>query len=406
MDDKRLDLSTFTLRQLMELDGCTRCGECITWCPTFAEKNNDNITPLRKIERQRSFVRRQYGLWARLFGPQPIPDKEWEAFSAGVYDCTLCARCAVVCPVGIETRSLWLAMREQLAVAGHYPAPLDTMRHTVLNTHNMAGDDNANRLIWAENLEHVPEGLDRGAGAEMAYFVGCVGGLFPQAFSIPQSLTQILTHAGNRFTTLGGEEWCCGFPLLLAGFRQAVQPLVEHNVAAVRALGVRRLITTCPSCYHTWKHDYPRLLGEPLGFEILHATELLAEMIEKGQITLQAYPHPLTYHDPCDLGRTSGIYEAPRRIIRAIPGVQFTEMADHHERSLCCGGGGDVEMCDVELTAAVARRRLEQAAAIEARVIVSACQQCKRTLTTAARKARLRMNVLDITELVWQAMQP
>ncbi|MDH7490215.1 MAG: heterodisulfide reductase-related iron-sulfur binding cluster, partial [Anaerolineae bacterium] len=124
-----------------------------------------------------------------------------------------------------------------------------------------------------------------------------------------------------------------------------------------------------------------------------------------GALLLKPLDAKVTYHDPCDLGRTSGIYEAPRRVIRAIPGIALVEMEDHHERSLCCGGGGDAEMANAELTAAVAKRRLAQAQATGAEYLVSACQQCKRTLATAARREKVRIRTLDITELVWQAMQ-
>ena len=106
-----------------------------------------------------------------------------------------------------------------------------------------------------------------------------------------------------------------------------------------------------------------------------------------------------------DLGRTSGIYEPPRRIIEAIPGIQFEEMEDNREMSLCCGGGGDAEMADAELTAAVGKRRIEQAQATGAKVVVSACQQCSRTLAEAARTNRIRIRAMDITQVVWQAMR-
>jgi len=181
--------------------------------------------------------------------------------------------------------------------------------------------------------------------------------------------------------------------------------LARHNVEAVRAIGARRLVATCPSCYHTWAHEYPRMLDEPLGFEVYHSVELLDELIAEGKIKLHGFSQPITYHDPCDLGRTSGIFDAPRRVINAIPGIQFTEMEDHGELSLCCGGGGDVEMADASVTAAVSKRRIEQAQATGARVVVSACQQCNRTLAEAARKNKIRMRAMDITEVVWQAMQ-
>jgi Fe-S oxidoreductase len=259
--------------------------------------------------------------------------------------------------------------------------------------------------MWSENMERIPAGLDRKQGAETVYFTGCVGAMYPRVYAVPQSFVQILERTGQSFTTLGGNEWCCGFPLQIAGMGSQVLPLARHNVDAVRAIGARRLVTTCPSCYHTWAHDYPRLLGESLGFEVLHATQWLAALIDQGQIDLRGFPQPVTYHDPCDLGRTSRIYETPRRIIRAIPGIEFVEMQENREMALCCGGGGDAEIADAELTAAVGHRRIRQAQETGAKVVVSACQQCVRTLAEAARRDRIRVRVMDITEVVWRSMQ-
>ena len=390
----------YTPRQLIELDACTRCGECVVWCPTFAEKPElDAITPLRKIEAVRRFVRGEHGLRARLFGPRPPDPETLSTHSAGTYDCTLCGRCSVVCPVHIDTRSLWIGMREDLVRRGVYPEQMDRLREVVTTHYNISGDANDERLIWSQNLERVPEGV---AGekkrAEVVYFVGCVSSFYPQSYSVPQSLVEVLDRAGVDFLVLGPEEWCCGFPLIIAGMGEAAVESVRHNVAAVRRTGAARLVTTCPSCYHTWKHDYPRILGEPLGFEVVHATEMLGEII--GDLPLKPLEQVVTYHDPCDLGRTSGVYDAPREVIRAIPGITLVEMEHHHEYSLCCGGGGDVEMADKSLTEAVARRRIGEAQATGARVLLSACQQCKRTLMGAARREKVRMRVMDVVELV------
>jgi len=307
--------------------------------------------------------------------------------------------------VQIDTRPLWLSMREQLVDWGLYPKAFDMLRERVTTQYNISGDDNSNRLVWTDNMDRVPGGLYRKKGAETVYFTGCVGAMYPRVYGIPQSLAQILDRAGENFTTLAGEEWCCGFPLQIAGMSSHVEALARHNVESVREIGARRLVATCPSCYHMWAHEYPQILGESLGFEVLHSTELLIGLIDRGRIRLKGFAQPVTYHDPCDLGRTSGIYEAPRQVIRAIPGIQFTEMADNREMSLCCGGGGDAEMADAELTAAVAKRRIEQAQQTGAAVVISACQQCDRTLAEAARKNRIRMRAMDITELIWQCMQ-
>ncbi len=394
-------LQAFEFRQLMELEACTRCGTCINWCPTFTEMNDEGIHPLGKIAREKAMVHAQFGL-ERFFGAKPA-DSQLADFSTGVYRCTLCARCAEVCPVGLHTRDLWLAMREQLVSLGRYPEAFNRLRDTVTSAHNISGDSNDTRAIWSENLPFRPEGLIGKRNAETVYFIGCVGAMFPAAYGIPQSLAQTLSKANVDYTTLGGAEWCCGFPLILAGMRDAAVALMRHNVEAVRAIGAKRLVASCPSCFHTWHGDYPRILGEPLGFEVVHSTQLLADLLERKQLNLGPLEQKITYHDPCDLGRTSNIFDEPRFVLSKIPGMQLIEMQDHRERSLCCGGGGDVEMAEAGLSALVAKRRVGQAQATGAQAIVSACQQCKRTLAGAVRKEKVRMKVLDVTEVVWNS---
>jgi heterodisulfide reductase subunit D len=165
------------------------------------------------------------------------------------------------------------------------------------------------------------------------------------------------------------------------------------------------LVTTCPSCYHTWSYLYPLFDPSPLGFEVLHASQFLARLVEEGRLKLGSLEQVVTYHDPCDLGRKSGVFDAPRQVIEAVSGVEFREMDASRENALCCGGGGDVQIVDENVTASVAARRLDQAQRTGARVILSACQQCKRTLMAAARREKARVRVMDLAELVWQAME-
>jgi Fe-S oxidoreductase len=131
----------------------------------------------------------------------------------------------------------------------------------------------------------------------------------------------------------------------------------------------------------------------------------LARQLEEGQLKLGSFEQVVTYHDPCDLGRKSGVFEAPRQVIEGMPGIEFREMDASRENALCCGGGGDVQIVDESVTAAVADRRLGQAQRSGARVLLSACQQCKRTLMAAARRNKVRVRVMDIAELVWRAME-
>jgi len=403
----RLDIAHLTGRQVLELLACTRCGECIPWCPTYAEAERDEITPLDKISTLRSFLLGQTlgaGSLGRLLGHRRPDDAGLERWAAGAYDCTLCGRCRVVCPVGIRTRELWIAMREQLVALNRHPALMDRLRETVAAQYNIVGQPNEQRTGWSDNLERVPPSLDRQKGAEVVYFLGCVAAFYPTVYSIPRAMVQVMDYAGVSWTTLGDAEWCCGFPLTIAGMGADAEALARHNVAAVRDLGARAVVTACPSCYHTWQHEYPRIVGD-LGVRVMHSTGFLRDLVRAGRVELRGFPAPITYHDPCDLGRTNGIYDAPREIFRAIPGVQFTEMRDHREYSLCCGGGGDVEMADAELSQAVARRRLLQAQETGAQTIVTACQQCQRTLLGAARREKARIRTIDVSELVLESIR-
>jgi len=286
---------------------------------------------------------------------------------------------------------------------------LNRLSQTIEATHNISGDDNTNRLIWSQNLERVPAGLDRKQGAEIVYFVGCVASLFPRSYRVPQSFTSILGASGVDFTTLGGQEWCCGYPLLSMGRLEQARSLIQHNVAQVKELGASRVVFACPSCYHMWKFIYPDVLGGEIGLEVLHATELVDELVTQGAIQLGERKLRVTYHDPCDLGRKSHVFEAPRRVLRSIPGVTFVEMSSSGQISECCGGGGNLESFDPEVGSEVSVRRIGRACEVEAQVVTSACQQCERTLTAAVRQheeARAgRLRVMDVTELVWEAMQ-
>jgi heterodisulfide reductase subunit D len=324
--------------------------------------------------------------------------------------CTQCYVCQVRCPRGISISETMRRLREWAVAQGYdIPTAIVNLREAVNTNYNILNEDNESRMIWSQNLEPMPAQLqDSQKGrAEVLLYTGCVSSFYPMAYSIPQSFVQVLEQVGLTYTTLGGEEWCCGYPLYSAGMKDDVTELARHNIAQAQALAPQSLVATCASCYHTWKHLYPEYMegNGDWGFEVLHASEYLARLVEEGQIKLTELPWVVTYHDPCDLGRKNGVYEAPRAIIESIPGMELREMVNHREDAMCCGGGGDVAMMEADAVEHMAERRLAQAVATGAQAIISSCQQCKRTLLQAARKTKTRIRVLDVTELVWQAME-
>jgi heterodisulfide reductase subunit D len=226
---------------------------------------------------------------------------------------------------------------------------------------------------------------------------------------VPQAFVQILDRAEVDYALLGGAEWCCGYPLFVSGEVDRATELIRHNAEAMEAMGVKKVVMTCASCFHFWKHSYPAALEveklEDMGLEVQHATEFLADLLETGGLKLRELDETVTYHDPCDLGRKGGVTEAPRRVLARIPGLRLVEMAENRDSSHCCGGGGNLESFAPEVSQAVARSRIRQAAEVEAGTLVSACQQCERTLAAAARVEGVRMQVKDIAEIMLEALE-
>jgi heterodisulfide reductase subunit D len=348
------------------------------------------------------------------------PRQVWQMMRLGLRDqvmnsrtfwlCTQCYACQVRCPRGISISETMRHLREWAVAQGYQiPPAIVNLREAVNTTYNILNEDNQSRMIWSQNLELVPIQLQdtKKGRAEVLFFTGCVSSFYPMAYSIPQSFVQVLEQAGVTYTTLAGDEWCCGYPLFGAGMKEDVARLAQHNIARVQELAPKCLVATCSSCYHTWQHLYPEYTNGNgnWGFEILHASEYLARLIEEGRLKMTELPWVVTYHDPCDLGRKSGVYDAPRAIIKSIPGIQLREMPNNREDAMCCGGGGDVAMMEADVTEQIAERRLAQAVGTGAEAIISSCQQCKRTLLQAARKTKTRIRILDVTELVWQTME-
>lgn len=394
-----MKLSALSPKQLVEIEACTRCGECLKYCPVYAQRGKEEIDPRGKIQAFKSFIRSQYGVWAKIFGPKKLDEEKLKKFSEMVYRCTLCGECNVSCPVSIDAKHLWTALRETLVEMGRFPEVAGRMKANVLQAHNVSGDENEERTEWLEFLDELPDHHYQKEKAEIAFFVGCVASFFPLVQKIPLAFAQILDKTEVDFTLLGGEEWCCGFPLIGAGMKKEAEVLMQHNLEMVRNKGVKGLVFACPSCYHTWMEKYQTEV------KIFHSTQFMKKLIDEGKITFREKEERVTYHDPCDLGRASGVYEAPREILRAIPGVELVEMAGSREQCKCCGGGGNLEMVDSELSAALAQEKINQIQATGADTVITACQQCVRTILTTARRKEIPINAMDITEFVLKTMK-
>jgi len=370
---------------------CGRCGSCRSSCPVYQVLGWESASPRGKISIAREiFAKGNKGALT-------------DDFVQRVAQCTLCGACANACSTCIDTRSLWLEMRKRIAQQGKGPKSYEAIRNNLIAKKNISTFSNEDRLEWTQDLDDEPEGLELKAGAEVCYFVGCVSSFFPQSAQIPLATTQLLMESGVDFTTMGGEEWCCGFPLLSTGFAGDAREFTRHNVSKIKELGIHTLIASCASCYHVWKHECGSEL-DGYNLEVLHTTEYLARLVKEGRFVLNELDEVGTYHDPCDLGRNSGVYDAPREIIRSIPGVEFVELDHNRADSLCCGGGGNLQSVDAELAAEITRLRVKEIKETGATIVVSACQQCEQMLGAALRKEGLPVRVMDISELILEAI--
>jgi heterodisulfide reductase subunit D len=368
-----------------EIAKCNRCGFCLAVCPVYTAKGREWATPRGKNALIRAIIEGKID-WT--------PEIE-----ETIFRCTGCRLCTQTCFPAVETNQGVLAGRQCLVDRNQYPKVIDRVVEALEKNYNISSEPNENRSMWMESLEDLPEHRFRKEKARVIYFVGCVASFYPMAHKIPLTFVQILTKANVDFTLLGGEEWCCGFPLIQAGMKEKMEKLVKHNEERIKTAGAETVVFACPSCYHTWKEHYNA------GAELLHSTQFIDRLISEGKIKFHdRQQKTVTYHDPCDLGRNSGIYDPPRNILKKIPDLKLVELEGNRQLSVCCGGGGDLEMVDPELSAAIAQRKIEEIQRTGAEEVVTSCQQCIRTILGYARKNKIKLKVKDITEVVLEAM--
>jgi Fe-S oxidoreductase len=380
-------MNLIQLRKLSydEVAKCNKCGFCLPNCPVYLVEGKESSAPRGRNAITRAVIE------GRL---------EWSPeIEKSIFSCLGCGACTAACFPKVQTKDLVFRDRECLVSEGLYPKIADRVARFLEEQHNISDDDNQERSEWKEALRDLPEGALEKAKAEVIYFVGCVASFFPMAQKIPVNMARIMTKADVDFTILGGEEWCCGFPFVGTGMPDKMKTLMQHNVEKIEAVGAKSVVFTCPSCYHTWKNLY-----QVPGVELKHSTQMLHDLVKDKRIKLKEMNVTVTYHDPCDLGRNSGIFEEPRQVLKSIPGLKLVEMAYNRQLSMCCGGGGNVEMVNPELSAKVAEMKLRAIADTKADMVVSSCQQCLRTIATKARRDKVNLAVKDLTELVFEAM--
>ena len=367
-----------------EFDQCIKCGLCLANCPVNHELFLEKYTPRGKIQ-----LARRYGR-----GDVAISDHYRDIFN----QCLLCGACTMTCPSGVDLTRVFTHMRKEITEKKGISPSMKPAVDSLMIHGNISREDNEERGDWREDIKNLPHHQYQKPKAKVVYFVGCVASFFPMVQTIPQNMVRILSSAHVDFTILAGEEWCCGFPLIGAGADESTRKFIQHNLEKIRSLGAESVVFSCPSCYRTWKEHYPN------DFKLFHSTQFIEQLIRDNALSFNELPWTVTYHDPCDLGRNGGEYDAPRKILNAIPGLDLVEMENIRAKSICCGGGGNLEMTDPALSGKVAHRKIHEIQRTGAETVVTACQQCVRTIKGRVRREKLGIEVMDISTVVARAL--
>ena len=373
-------LKTGPMTEELELFGCIQCGKCTGGCPV-SRKTVLNIRSL-------------------IYHMLVEPELDVKAYPE-LWDCTCCFTCVERCPKDVRPAELIIGLRGQLVESGRIPETIGAALMGVFRQGNPAGMAREDRGAWVNGTQ-VTRAQD---GCDVLLFVGCSPAYDLRVQAVPRALARAFAAAGLDVGTLGTEESCCGNEVRRMGEVGLFEMLVEENGELIRGTGARRLVTVSPHCYNTLKNEY----GLD-GIEVLHYTQLVAELVEQGRLRFsKRVERTVTYHDPCFLGKQNHVFDEPRAILKAIPGVKLVEMDRSRERSLCCeGGGGRMWAEGTNLEERLAFQRVQEAVETGAEVLAVACPFCLLTLEDAVKVQGLdeadgtgrTLRVMDIMELV------
>jgi len=404
LEERETLTADFSRRQLLMLDACTQCDRCTSVCPSHLAK--ESLEPRRVLDAAGAFARHKagYGFWPRR--PAGAPAKAEAVPGEQVWLCTTCGHCQTECPSAISPLEIIRELRTARIESGEaVPENLQAMLESVYKFKNPWQGAKGKRLDWAAGLE-VPV-LGEGTAAATCFYVGCTFAYDARLQQVPRAAVALMRAADYPFGVLGKAEVCCSEFIRGVGEDGLFTELAGVNAAAFDEHAVGEIVTACPHGLHAFRNEYRRLSPAPAERAVRHFSELLAGLIAAGRLRLEGgAPRTVTFHDPCFLGRRSGVYEAPREVLRAIPGLRLVEMPRSRENSFCCGGGGGRLWVEANEGERIAEQRLREAAATGAELVVTACPFCFSNLDDAVKTTGYegRLAVKDLTELVAECL--
>jgi Fe-S oxidoreductase/nitrate reductase gamma subunit len=429
----------YTWKQLLDVDACTRCGRCQDNCP--ANLSGKPLSPKKVmqdikaewLQKTPALIQKQLALAAAAKtasqsaeGASQTPP---EAATAGpdsgaapagdakplvggvietdvIWNCTTCYACQEVCPVWAEPMFKIGEMRRNLVMEQSViPETAEgALRSIEDRGHPWRGTMNT-RTTWMEGLNI--KSLSEDSQVDVLYWVGCTEALEDRSLKVARATAQLFQQAGVKFAVLGEEESCCGDPARRLGNEYLYQMQAQRNIEILNKYQVKKIVTGCAHCFNTLKNEYPQFGGQ---YSVVHHSDFILQLIKEGRLkTQKSAAGVFTYHDPCYLARYNNVYDSPRSILGSVPGLQLKEMARNRERSFCCGaGGGHMWLEEQKAGERINVQRTEQALAVQARTIATACPYCLQMFEDGikTKAAEETLQVRDIAEIVLDSTAP
>ena len=368
-----------------EILACIQCGFCRAGCPTFGETTLESLNAKGRVTLA-------YNMLVGNIEPS-------EDLAKRLYQCMMCLNCRAVCPAAVNVAEVVRSARQRLVEKGFLPEVFKAALASMIDAANplLAPVEKRADSYPANYRKAVP------GETEAILHLGCVTSF--QDVKIIPAVMHVLDKAGVNYGALGEEESCCGYLAYLVGDMPTFKSAIEKYGERTSKYKPKELITTCAGCLKTFRDLYPKY-GGGNGITVLHAVELVEKLINEGKLQFKTDAPQLkvAYHDPCDMGRHMGVYEPPRNVLKALPGIELVEFHLNRDKAKCCGGGGGMKGFDNQMAGDIGYKRLLSAVDLGADVIVSACPSCKGSFNQAAARARkerkAKIKVMDIMELV------
>jgi heterodisulfide reductase subunit D len=374
------------MTKIVEACALCRCGCCKDDCPMYSEILEETISP-----KGRNFMIR--AVMRGLIEPD-------ERTARIAYSCLLCRRDEQSCVAQLRNADATETFRKYLVDKGVPLLPEHALLVKSLENYgNPWQESKAARKRWAKDLlakKIVPGKTDT------LFYVGCTFALDRTLQESPKALAKLMDHAGESYGLMLEDELCCGSTAKRIGHAKLFEKLRGENEKWLLATGAKRIVTACAGCYKTLKQDYPGLSNK---IEILHSTEYLAKLVKDGKLKLPRTELKVTYHDPCHLGRHAEVYDPPRKVLKAVPGLQLIEMKNSRELSRCCGGGAGVKTAYPDISQKAALKRLKEAESTGSDVLITTCPFCVQTLKAAAEASKSKMEIVELSVFLDKLME-